>query len=772
MSGRRIQARRPLPGRRLSNNDLRELERSWITRDLAEAACLRRLSDSQARALFGIGDRRGEYGGIGFPYFDPVGGALREWRLRRDNPDAEWGGDGSLREGRKYIGPPQRPPLVYFPPEVSQSALANKNLPVAITEGEKKTLALACLTAECDLEVLPIGISGVWNWRGTIGKEPGPTGARREVRGLLPDFSRLEWEGRTVFIVFDADKYRNRQVAAAEQRLARELRRLGARVRIVNLPRSSDKVGIDDYLAEHGPEEGKALFEKARSLDLPELDAGDGDLDRITGQAWDAIAESNNPTYLFRLGDSVVRVEESGKGVCQTVMLDRYSLRFESARSAHWFHKSKAKDVRLRRHPPIEVITNMLQEPSPPLPRLKRIVQSPVILANGEILSDGFHEGTGLYCSITAGDRGDFAVDPVCEDSVKAARCLLLDDLLHDFPFRSRADRATAVALLLAPFVRHLVDGPMPLHLIDKPASGTGATYLVAAITSVFLGVPASSSPCPKSDDEFRKMFTATLLEVGSTFLFLDNVEELVGRSAKQALTASTWADRVLGASKKPVLSNELIWVATGNNVVLDGEMARRTVYCRLDAGLEDPTRRKFRRTDLLQWVRNNRRELLRAVLILCRHWHQSGRPRASTTKPSFDAWAGVVGGILETAGIPGFLAHDLEFRAGAGQDNHELRNLLTLWWSAFKKKRVSTSDVFKVLAENESDIEIDLGQNGEDSMRKRLGKFLSRNKDRPVGVDDDLTGLQVAVGEAGVSRGKKLWRLRVVAESATDGSS
>jgi putative DNA primase/helicase len=64
---------------------------------------------------------------------------------------------------------------------------------------------------------------------------------------------------------------------------------------------------------------------------------------------------------------------------------------------------------------------------------------------------------------------------------IAAARQLICEDLLGDFPFTGDAERAHVVALLLLGFLRGMIDGPTPLHLIEKPTPGTGATLMVDA---------------------------------------------------------------------------------------------------------------------------------------------------------------------------------------------------------------------------------------------------------------------------------------------------
>jgi len=51
----------------------------------------------------------------------------------------------------------------------------------------------------------------------------------------------------------------------------------------------------------------------------------------------------------------------------------------------------------------------------------------------------------------------------------EAALALILDELLVDFPFVSKADMAHALALMLLGFVRDLIDGPTPLSWIGAP---------------------------------------------------------------------------------------------------------------------------------------------------------------------------------------------------------------------------------------------------------------------------------------------------------------
>jgi putative DNA primase/helicase len=69
---------------------------------------------------------------------------------------------------------------------------------------------------------------------------------------------------------------------------------------------------------------------------------------------------------------------------------------------------------------------------------------------------------------------------------------LLLDDLFGEFPFVGDAERAHVLALVLLPFVRPMISGPTPLHMVEKPAPGTGAGLMIDAISIIATGTSAS----------------------------------------------------------------------------------------------------------------------------------------------------------------------------------------------------------------------------------------------------------------------------------------
>jgi len=126
-------------GNPLTEADYQSLESRWISGELADRAYLRRVDSLTGREMFSR--KRGDAAGITIPNLAPWDARhVREYRIRLDNPDLERKSDGSLRETNKYLQPPGRPSLIYFPPGVTQEMLEDNSLTVVITEGEFKNL--------------------------------------------------------------------------------------------------------------------------------------------------------------------------------------------------------------------------------------------------------------------------------------------------------------------------------------------------------------------------------------------------------------------------------------------------------------------------------------------------------------------------------------------------------------------------------------------------------------------------------------------------------
>ena len=247
---------------RLTERDYELLEKSWITRELAIAAGITRLSALEAaEAMHITGVEAHNCEGLHFPYRPPGEAYAVGARLRLDNPPIEAG-----KVKNKYRSPPGQRIHAYMPLE-DPADLKNPKKPLWIAEGEKKYLALRRAALEgaalagangnghaggpATLAMV-MTFPGCWSWRGQIGIVTNENGRRVAEKGVIPDIDRLVWTGREVLILYDSNCAANPKVRASRQGLARELESRGAIVWWVDLLPEPGINGPDDYLAAHG----------------------------------------------------------------------------------------------------------------------------------------------------------------------------------------------------------------------------------------------------------------------------------------------------------------------------------------------------------------------------------------------------------------------------------------------------------------------------------------------------------------------------------------
>jgi hypothetical protein len=196
----------------------------------------------------------------------------------------------------------------------------------------------------------------------------------------------------------------------------------------------------------------------------------------------------------------------------------------------------------------------------------------------------------------------------------------------------------------------------------------------------------------PVDDDEIRKQITSILTTTTAPVINFDNVTTVI-RSGQIAnlLTTSVWSDRPLGRTATVEAANDRLWIATGNNVQVGGDLARRVHKISLDAATPRPEYRTgFRESDLVGYVRQHRGTILTALVVQLLWWVQRGMPRAEIRSDDYGAWAGAMTEILEGGGLDTSGA----FRGGehglgdAGlvlsEDEAERLELLEALWTEF----------------------------------------------------------------------------------------
>jgi DNA primase catalytic core len=409
-------------------------------------------------------------------------------------------------------------------------------------------------------------------------------------------------------------------------------------------------------------------------------------------------------------------------------------------RDADWFRVVERKDgtATLPASPPSRAPSDIVEIP-PELPNIHVIVSVPVFGHRGQLLEQpGMHAEDGVWHE----PEGGVAVPPVStapsSEEIARARSLLVDDVFVDFPFCSEADRAHAVALTLLPFMRRLIPGATPLHLVEAPGQGSGKG-LIANVGAVLMwGREAMPCTLPSDEEEVRKTLAAKLL-AGAPLVFIDNLEEetpLTSATLAAILTGRGLQARRLGETKELHLINRAIWVATGNNPILGRDFVRRTVRIRIDAKVERAWERSgFRHDPLWPWVREHRGELLWAVYTLIRGWLAAGRPRGTRSLASFQAWAAAMGGLLAVAQIPGFLENHRD-NSASDFESESWHEFVIAWMARFSTQAVSVGELAALVETQQLLPDVFRGASGATPRGRQtmLGRALSAKRGAVIG--------------------------------------
>jgi hypothetical protein len=507
------------------------------------------------------------------------------------------------------------------------------------------------------------------------------------------------------------------------------------------------------------PTPADALCEDDGQADRPTINVSGETLTASTERAWAAVRAGNDPAEVFGFGvpPVPVRVSRAG-GTPSTQTLSEDRLRNRLDRAASWVKTTSKGDV-VPIEPPLSIVRNMLADATYPLPPLLAITEVPTFAPDGTYASrPGYHAGAQTYYAPAPGFSMPEIEDPPSPAAIRAARELILGELLVDFPFTGDAEKANAVALLIQPFARRMIDGPTPFMLIEKPAAGTGATLLAEVVALITTGRSVGAMSEGRDEDEWRKRLTAKLRSAPS-IIMIDNIRRRLDSAVvASALTATEIEDRVLGTSDNIRLPVQCTWIGTGNNPALSSEMTRRTVRIRLDAKRDRPwLREEFRHDPLIPWVRKERGAIVAACLTLVRAWAVAGRPTPANrpTLGSYESWSRVMGGILEVAGIDGFLGNLDEFYEASDTEGADIRAFLAAWWEQHGAKPVLAAQLYPLAIADGSSL--DIGDKGEQSQKIRLGKLLSTFRDRHYQLGDDLT---VCVTAGAVEHRTQTWRL------------
>lgn len=395
----------------------------------------------------------------------------------------------------------------------------------------------------------------------------------------------------------------------------------------------------------------------------------------------------------------------------------------------------------------------------PELPELHGFVETPTLTPEGRIIdTPGYDLETGLF-SAFATIKGYQRPSNQPSRLDRQAALSLLTSLFETFPFVDDADRSAMLAGVLTALLRRMLPAA-PMFAITAPTPGTGKTLLCESLAIVATDRRASVLSLGHDDAETEKRLTGVLL-AGDAVISIDNIERpLKGDLLCQVTTQQFVRLRPLGGSGMLNIPTHALLIATGNNLSIVGDLKRRVVLVRLDAGTERPEQRAFDK-DQLAMITSRRGEIITAALTLVLSYLAAGAPGIEKLHAlgGFEVWDRMVRRPLVWAGLPDPLSASEGLR-DQDPDIEAMRLLYSAWFSLHSSKPVTVSDI--ISAANEAQdfsgnyVHADLRDAlqivcAEKPNSRRLGYWLRAHRDKIV------DGLQLrqsgADGHAKVSK-------------------
>jgi len=387
------------------------------------------------------------------------------------------------------------------------------------------------------------------------------------------------------------------------------------------------------------------------------------------------------------------------------------------------------------------------------LPVLVGIVNTPFLRRDGSLCEkSGYDPASGLLFIPEQQVFPTIAHKPTRDDALAALK-YLDETLLEEFPFVEKIDRSVALSGFLTALDRRAMD-VAPLHGFSSPVAGTGKSLLVDLVSILLTGHRAPVISQGKTEEEFEKRL-GTALIAGDNIITIDNCNsELTGVLLCQALTQTLLNVRLLGKSQQVDVPNASTFFANGNNLVVAGDLTRRTLLCQLDAGVEQPELRTFQH-NVLETAHAERGKLVAAILTVLRAWHSAGTTVGVDPLGSFEQWSFRVRSPLL------WLNHEDPCDSiEIVRENDPFRTLLNPILVQWKEKLGTSSryTVQQVIERAVPDVDfftalaaVAVASSGGIS-NDRLGRWLAKNKNKIVN--------RLKLMKVGIRNGYPLWQV------------
>lgn len=396
----------------------------------------------------------------------------------------------------------------------------------------------------------------------------------------------------------------------------------------------------------------------------------------------------------------------------------------------------------------------------PGIRKLVGVTEYPVLRPDGTVLTvPGYDPKTQLLYEPGA-QFPEMPEHPTQHDALHAVLRIL--KFAEQFPFAAECHRAAWLTIPLTLVGRHAISGCTPLIFVDANTPGTGKTLLAEVGVAMVTGRRLPRMTHSPNDEETRKRITGIALG-GDAVALIDNVTGgFGGPSLDAVLTSTEWSDRALGENRQIRVPLTTVWLATGNNATLIGDLVRRTLHVRLETMEERPEERSGWHLDLPGDAIRARPSLVIDALTILRAYCLAGKP-AEGLRPwgSFESWSRLIRGAVIWVGMDDPMETRKELAATTDTTQAAMHVLLdALEPHALAPRRISAAELCK-RAIDDSELSAALEELISNKLTPRaVGALFRRMRNRVFG------GRILQPAEAN-SKAGTLWTVRAFAQEA-----
>lgn len=480
-------------------------------------------------------------------------------------------------------------------------------------------------------------------------------------------------------------------------------------------------LSVDEKNALKNPEQKPTIFLSEKDTDELVWDVE---------ETWKGLESEKEDPTLFHQGTNLYRIERGFDNITlctETGIQRRLQNRIHFVGPTdRWGNTKKAENL------PSTLKSELLESMYPILPEVEMSYKHPIITPSLKFVGQkGYNEETSTYILETTKTDWD-SIDPTPE-KVNESVEYLTENLIADFRFKDDTSIANYFAYLFTFPIRTMIKRGVPIFAVSAPQQAVGKSTLLEFASNLWLGHLYKSIPCSEdqnSNEEIRKKFSSYIPQMYENLVFDNIVKPMRESVIASTITNTYYTDRKLGSNEIIDVKFRSITAATGNNLILKGDILRRSYWCELISkeGELPENRDDFKHLDTDKYVLSNRDLLQYHIFTIIKGWIEAGANKGSGKKKSFYEWAGIISGILEFAGIEGFQPRDVMKKDPIVEDMEKFCSVVYKYKGS---EPYYTKDVYEYACRledgEESKLSEPLKDDEEDALESQLSRIRSR---------------------------------------------